>query len=189
MNKLQRENAHYREKPEPHEATAGVPRYIQALIVLAVLWGGTYIITNPYERVWQVQAATEAPAQLDGEQVFNNNCVACHQVTGLGVPSVFPPLARSEWVVGDPRIPVRIILHGLSGEVSVAGATYNGYMPAFGSSLENAEIAALVSFIRGKWGNSASPVSAEIVADERTSHQDRIQPWTTAELKDLVGVP
>ena len=69
---------------------------------------------------------------MDGKQVYTANCVACHQATGAGLPSVFPPLDDSEWVIGEPRVLANILLHGVDGELTVKGTAYKGAMPAFG---------------------------------------------------------
>lgn len=108
-----------------------------------------------------------APVVLDGGALYASNaCVGCHQGNGQGVPGAFPPLAGSEWVTGAPELPVKILLAGLSGPITVKGNPYNGAMPAYGH-LNDAEIAAIVSYIRSEWGNEASEVTAEQVATIR----------------------
>jgi mono/diheme cytochrome c family protein len=111
--------------------------------------------------------------------------VACHQATGQGLPGAFPPLADSEWVLGPEQRLIRIVLHGLGGEIEVIGATYNGIMPAFGPSTlswSDDEIAAVLSYVRQEWGNAADPVSPETVAAVRAETADRTTAWTVAEL-------
>ncbi len=125
--------------------------------------------------------AAPAPIVYDGEKLFSSNaCVGCHQATGLGVPGAFPPLAGSEWVTGAPELPIKILLAGLGGPVEVKGSTFNGAMPSFGH-LKDGEIAALVTYIRGTWGNDASEVTADQVAAIRAEIGSR-GTWSAAEL-------
>lgn len=123
-------------------------------------------------------------AAVDGKAVYERTCASCHQATGLGVPSAFPPLVKSEYVsTGDPRVTTHIVLKGLSGEVKVDGQGYNGLMPAWENVLSDAEIAAVVTYIRSSWGNSASAVDTATVAAERAKLSSRTKPLTVKELK------
>jgi len=83
-------------------------------------------------------AGSSTPKAVDmaafGKKQYLSACVTCHQPTGLGLPGVYPTLAGSEWVNGSEERVIRIVLHGLTGKVTVAGQTMNGTiaMPAFG---------------------------------------------------------
>jgi mono/diheme cytochrome c family protein len=118
----------------------------------------------------------------DGKQVFSTTCAACHQVTGEGVPGVYPPLAGSEWVTGDDAKLVRILLHGVTGPIEVAGETFNSMMPPWGATLKDADIAAVLTYVRSTWGNKGAPISAARVASIRAATTSRTTPWTVAEL-------
>ena len=118
----------------------------------------------------------------DGKQVYSTTCAACHQVSGEGTAGVFPPLAGSEWVNGDDAKVVRILLHGVTGPIEVAGETYNGMMPPWGGTLKDADIAAVLTYVRSAWGNKAAPVTAAKVASIRAATSSRTAPWTAAEL-------
>lgn len=184
----QNDHVRAREKPEPHEENAGIPWYMMALVGLAVVWGALYILINPYERDFEAPelAAADAGAGVNAQQIYNNNCASCHQANGLGVPGVFPPLNRSEWVASeDPRVVARILLNGMVGPVTVAGVEYNSMMPPFGAMFNDEELAALATFIRSNWDNNASPVTADIVAEERAAHEGRAA-WTAEELEPLL---
>ena len=122
-----------------------------------------------------------AAATRTGAQIFSSTCAACHQAKGEGTDS-YPPLAGSEWVQGDESRVVRIILHGLIGDVEVQGQVYNGAMPAWGPSLSDAEIAAVATYIRSSFGNKALPITTETVAKARAAHAGRTTPWTIPEL-------
>jgi cytochrome c oxidase subunit 2 len=78
-----------------------------------------------------------------GEKVYATNCAACHQASGTGIPNVFPSLVKTQVVTGDIAKHIDIILHGVSGTA----------MQAFGGQLNDADIAALVTYERNAWGN------------------------------------
>ncbi len=101
--------------------------------------------------------ATPAPATpaVDGAAVFATNCAACHQATGAGIPSAFPPLADhiGDLYAADRSYPIDVLLYGLQGPISVNGQTYNGLMPAW-SQLGDAQIAAVLDHIMTAWGDA-----------------------------------
>lgn len=128
-------------------------------------------------------AAVAAHAQgPDGKTVYSTTCAACHQATGEGVEGTYPPLAGSEWVNGDEAKVVRIVLGGLTGPVEVAGETYSGMMPPWGGVLKDADIAAVLTYVRSTWGNKAAPITAAKVAAIRAATASRTAPWTIPEL-------
>ena len=116
-----------------------------------------------------------------GETIYNNRCVACHGLDAQGVPGAFPPLAGSEWVTGDPSIPVRIVLHGLQGPVTVRGETYDSIMPPV-VDLSEQDIADVLTYIRQSFGNDAEAVTLDQVKATRRANW-RHPPWTIEELR------
>jgi mono/diheme cytochrome c family protein len=123
-----------------------------------------------------------------GKKNFEAVCATCHQLTGLGVPGVYPPLAGSELVNGSEERVIRILLHGLKGPVTVKGITYNAAaMPAFGKvagsgyNWNDERIAAVLTYVRASFGNSAPAVTAEAVAAIHAKEGDRKE-WSEAEL-------
>jgi mono/diheme cytochrome c family protein len=120
------------------------------------------------------------------EQAYQATCGACHQATGQGVAGAFPPLAESEWVTGDPETPIRIVLAGLTGPVTVKGQTFNSLMPP-PPGMDDAKIAQVVTFVRSHFGNKASAVDAAQVAAVRAALAGRAKPWTADELTALRG--
>ena len=100
-----------------------------------------------------------------GKRSYEQVCAACHQATGLGVEGVYPPLAGADWVVGSPDRVIRILLHGLKGPLTVNGKQYGAAaMPAFGKvpgsgyNWNDDRIAAVLTYIRQEWGNTAEPI-------------------------------
>jgi mono/diheme cytochrome c family protein len=168
--------AQLRETAEPSERSQPVPLIVAVITLAVVLTGVLYILlSEPFGRADLGDRRTRAdlgpaaarPGQAaDGQQLFNANCVACHQSSGKGLAGVFPPLDASEWVIGDSRVLVNIMLHGINGEIIVAGQAYKGVMPAFGH-LGDAELAAVLSHIRSSWSNKSAPIEVDLVAAER----------------------
>jgi mono/diheme cytochrome c family protein len=195
------------EAREPGEGMEPGPWWFWAAAVLALVFGGFYL--GRYSGVFAGEAAVHAPAGpelpgaatpagsagaiavagapvpgalVSGASVFANRCAACHQATGLGLPGAFPPLVGSEYVLGEEERVVRIVLHGLTGPVTVQGQAFNGAMPAWADQLSDAEIAAVLTYVRASWGNGAEAVTAEKVARERAATTGRTAPWTVGEL-------
>jgi mono/diheme cytochrome c family protein/glucose/arabinose dehydrogenase len=123
-------------------------------------------------------------AMVAGEKLYPQ-CGVCHGKAGEGIAGLAPPLAGASWVNGPPEWLGRIILQGLSGPVKVGGEHFNGVMPPHGHlpELDDFTLAGLMTYLRRNWGNRASAVSADAVADMRAASTDRGQPWTVAELE------
>jgi mono/diheme cytochrome c family protein len=102
-----------------------------------------------------IALATETGAQTAGATLFAQNCSACHQLTGLGIHGAFPALAGDPFVLGDAKKPAYVLLHGRGG------------MPNFSEDLSDADIAAVLSYVRSSWGNHAPPLDAALVASVR----------------------
>lgn len=108
--------------------------------------------------------AAASAAGGNGAKIFATNCSSCHQSDGKGVVGSFPPLVGNPTVNGDPKTVIHIVKYGLTGKISVAGHDYNGMMPPWGTQLSNADIADVVTYVRGSWGNTGSPVTEADVA-------------------------
>lgn len=169
--------AQQREGTDPTEQTK--PMSFIAIVVsfVMVLWGLGYILSvdsfgpavlGDQRTIADLRGGSppKAGQLVDGKQVYSAQCVACHQATGLGLPSVFPPLDGSEWVTGDERTLANILLHGITGQITVKGTAFTGAMPAF-AQLSDEELAAVASHVRSTWSNKAPPLSAELFARER----------------------
>ena len=104
---------------------------------------------------------------VGGEKIYGTYCVACHQLNGKGDGSRFPPLDSSEWVNGDKKILINILLNGLQKTIKVKGQSYTGAMPKH-SFLADDDIAKVLTYIRQNFGNKADSISANEVAAERS---------------------
>jgi mono/diheme cytochrome c family protein len=121
-------------------------------------------------------------AAVSGSQVYNARCASCHQSDGQGISGVFPPLVGASWVENKGQI-IRILLHGMQGEMTVRGEVYNGIMPAWGNILSDAEIAAVITHVRSAWDNDYGEVTTEEVAAVRSATDGRSAPWEAEELQ------
>jgi len=191
--------AQQRENAEPEERIRPIPLLVVAVTAVMVAFGVLYILmSDPFgnsslgDRRTLADLSGPAPAAagaaVDGKQIFTANCVACHQATGKGLPGVFPPLDGSEWVHGDARTLANILLHGINGEIDVAGTTYKGAMPSF-QQLGDAELAAVASYIRSSWSNKSEALQPELFEQERKA-STRTTPFEGgAALKALAAKP
>jgi mono/diheme cytochrome c family protein len=118
-----------------------------------------------------------------GASVFNGKCAVCHQMTGKGIPNVYPPLAGSALATGDAVLPIRIVLHGFNGPIERGDGKYNGVMQPWQNDLTDQEIADVLTFIRSSWGNTAAAVTAEQVKEQRAATKGKVGAYTEAELK------
>jgi mono/diheme cytochrome c family protein len=106
-------------------------------------------------------------AASSGQALYLTYCSACHQANGEGMAGVFPPLRGSAVVnKADARKHIDIVLGGLQG-ARASGVTYTNPMPAFGATLSDEEIAAIIDYERGAWGNHGSLVGPAQVASAR----------------------
>ncbi len=129
----------------------------------------------------------------EGRQKYLVSCAGCHGSNGKGASRMGPPLAGSEWVLGDEIRLSLILLHGIEGPIEVAGKKYDApeilpVMPSH-STMTDGDIAAILTYIRNEWGNQAPPVTGRTVATTRHTSQGRVYPWSAAELnKHIEGL-
>ncbi len=124
------------------------------------------------------ETASAAP-KLTGP--FQTVCATCHQQNGMGLPGAFPPLAGSEWLLGNPEIPVRVVLLGLTGPIQVKGTKFASTMPP-PPGLSDAQIAEAISFARSHFGNHAGAVDVGLVKKVRSELAGRTKSWSADEL-------
>jgi len=164
-----------------------------------IFYGATYLHhysghfhADVFNETASPAGATAAAPKIDpivlGKRSYEQVCATCHQATGLGVEGVYPPLAASEWVTGSTDRVIRIVVHGLKGPITVEGKQYGAAaMPAFGKvpgggyNWNEDRIAAVLSYIRQAWGNTASAITPEQVAAILQQEGPRKE-WTEPEL-------
>jgi mono/diheme cytochrome c family protein len=135
-----------------------------------------------------VVAEDIAASAARGKTMYLSTCMACHQPTGLGLPGAFPPLAKTEYVSGDTRRLVAIVLKGIVGAMTVDGKVYATGMPqpdtTFPQLKDDKNIADVLNYVRTSFGNEAKEaITPEFVAEVRKEFADRKTQWTEAELK------
>lgn len=138
-------------------------------------------LRSEYEQALQkdpkLTKLTKDILMAEGKKVFTANCFMCHGANGEGIPSVFPPLAKSDYLqklanAGNREALIGIPLNGLSGKITVNGSDYNGVMPAL-SALSGQDVAAVLTYVSNSWGNSAKAISVEEVHAAKVSMQER----------------
>ncbi|MGJ8725391.1 MAG: DUF7133 domain-containing protein [Roseibacillus sp.] len=140
----------------------------------------------PAENASATPAAAGVPEGIDpavwelGKAQYMT-CAACHGPEGAGVPNLGPPFAKSEWVTGPVENLVRIQLRGLTGPITVNKVDYPAGVMGPLSFQTDEQIAAVLTYVRNSFGNSASAVTPEMVA----AHRDEVgQPMLT--VADLI---
>ena len=138
-----------------------------------------------------VVAVAKAEPMALGKKSYEQVCITCHQPTGLGLPGTYPPLAGSEWVNGSEERMIRIVLYGLKGVVHVKGNEFNAAaMPAVGKVVgsgynwSDEKIAAVLTYVRGSFGNTSSAITPEQVAAIHGKEGDRKE-WSEEELQKI----
>jgi glucose/arabinose dehydrogenase len=169
--------------------------------------GSLYVLDNNEGRIWRIDYVGEQAApggrsaefpptdralmvtasQGRGAELYRLYCGSCHQMEGGGVPGQFPPLAGTEWVTGDRGRLIRAVLHGMQGPVVIDGVRYDELMPPH-AFLDDEDVAALTTYIRNAFGNSAGPVHEAEVELVR-SGDPREAPWEAAVLEGRTGIP
>ena len=109
---------------------------------------------------------------LTASLVYTNNCSPCHQSNGKGDGNRYPTLEKSEWVNGDKRRLINIVLNGLKGPIKVKGLEFNEAMPAQGSVLTDEQVAEVLTYIKSNYGNTAEVVTPDEVARVRAQQSN-----------------
>jgi nitrite reductase (NO-forming) len=104
-----------------------------------------------------------------GKEVFSRTCIACHQANGKGLPGIFPPLAKSEFLNADKERAIGIVLNGKKGAVTVNGQTFNNIMPP--QNLSDGEVAAVLTYVYHSFDNSKKVVKTEEVTKQRNKQK------------------
>ncbi len=100
-----------------------------------------------------------------GRETYVTYCISCHLDQGEGIESIYPPLAKSDYLMADKNRAIKQIIYGISGEMTVNGKVYNAEMT--GVDLNNQEISDVVNYIRNSFGNKGAAVTPEQIAPLR----------------------
>jgi mono/diheme cytochrome c family protein len=133
----------------------------------------TYLKSLPGRQDNPASVAANDPSMVAGQAIYRDQCSACHSLDGKGVPQLFPSLADSSIVrSSDPTTSIRMVLRGARSVATDAEPTAPG-MPSFSWQLDDAQLAAVVTYIRNAWGSAAAPVSARDVSSARSELKGR----------------
>ena len=182
----------------PRMDNGPIPQWLIAVMGFGIFWAGAYLFSYSggfaadvfdYQPKYGVQAAAAAgppDPKVLGKKLFSANCVTCHQANGQGQPGQFPPLAGSEFVLGDAsnRL-IAIVLKGLQGPVQVKGQAFNNAMQPWEGQYTDQQLAAILSYVRSDWGNNAPEIPPEAVKAMRDELKSRKDQWTLAELMQI----
>jgi mono/diheme cytochrome c family protein len=152
----------------------------QSLIAAALIAVPSVALAEEFD----VKASVER-----GKPLYMVTCLACHQITGMGLPGAFPPLGGSEYVSGSPRRMVAMMLKGMQGPLTVKGVMYNNVMIALDTQFpqykDDKNVADVSNYVRNSFGNTATEaVTPQLVAEVRAKWASRTQPFTEVEVKD-----
>lgn len=182
---------------EPTATRSMVPMWIITVTLLLLFLGLVYYdkksgwfnshVYAPYgtpEKLEAYQPRSGAAAALAaGKKNYEMFCGSCHGNDGAGKAGIAPPLAGSEWVLtkGVDRL-LHIPLAGVGGPMVVKGQEWNMNMAAMGAALPDADLAAVMTYIRQSWGNKVGEVTAEDVKRVRAKIGVVSQPYTADQL-------
>lgn len=150
-------------------------------------WPGKKVLESDKEQ--KIVLNAEGMKQFAaGRQSFLTYCAGCHGSNGKGMKRFAPPLAGSEWVIGEDKRLALILLHGIEGPIEVSTQRYDvpdilPVMPSH-STLDDADIANIMTYIRNAWGHSSEPTSRRMVGMLRIQSQGKVQPWNSIELNE-----
>ena len=150
-------------------------------------WPGHAVDTATLRQQNRLSDADQQQFAL-GRQHYLTTCAGCHGTDGAGMNRMAPTLIGSDWVLGDEKRLALILLHGIEGPINVADKVYDvpdilPVMPSH-STMDDAAITAIMTYIRNEWGNSASAVGRRTVGSTRHTTQGRVVPWTAKELNE-----
>ena len=136
--------------------------------------GPIHAAAKPTAAVAAPPAATSVnDAMADGKRVFGQICAACHQGNGMGLPGAFPPLAMSDYLNADPKGAIGIVLNGLSGKITVNNTGYESVMPAFGTQLNDDEVAHVLTYVLNNFNNKGGTIAPVEVKAVRAGDKPR----------------
>jgi nitrite reductase (NO-forming) len=133
----------------------------KTIIILFIISGSVSFLSFQQKPKFDLKASVTR-----GKEVYVSYCTSCHQELGEGIEDVYPPLAKSDYLMADKTRSIVQILHGANGEITVNGKIYNGEMPGF--DLSDQEVSDVANYIRNSFGNKGDAVKPEDVKAARS---------------------
>ncbi|MBK5280213.1 MAG: cytochrome c [Bacteroidia bacterium] len=96
-----------------------------------------------------------------GKEVYNTYCMSCHQDQGEGIDGIYPPIAKSDYLMADKDRSILQVINGATGEMTVNGKIYNLEMIGFNLSAE--EVSDVLNYVRNSFGNKGEAVTPDQV--------------------------
>ncbi|PZX12802.1 mono/diheme cytochrome c family protein [Palleronia aestuarii] len=183
---------------ELHERDNPIPWPLIAVVLALVVWGAVTLWldaqaseTGTAKNVADPGSDQTIMESADGATLFGDYCATCHQANGSGIRAAIPPLDGSRYVTADADVPITILLRGIAGPIEVKGEIYTGRMPTFGPTLDDGQIARILTYIRASWSNSADEISPDQVAARRAGLGDAatLPLDGGSELEELFAIP
>lgn len=100
-----------------------------------------------------------------GKEVYVAYCISCHMEQGEGIEEVYPPVAKSDYMMADKKRSIQQVLYGVNGEITVKGKKYNMEMTGF--DIPDQEVSDVLNYIRNSFGNKGVAVTPEEVKGAR----------------------
>jgi mono/diheme cytochrome c family protein len=135
-----------------------------------------FVLTGILVSCGRGKEATDEPAEMDhrtevrlrqymvqGKQLYLTHCANCHQKDGTGLAQLYPPLAKSDYLMDDLKRAACIIQNGIEGEITVSGRTFSQPMPGL-AELTPIEVAEILTYVSNSWGNQAGISSTRDVS-------------------------
>ena len=101
-----------------------------------------------------------------GKDIYTAQCTTCHMEQGEGIESVYPPLAKSDYLMADKKRSIQEVLYGVNGEIKVKGVTYDGVMAGF-DVLTDSEVSDVLNYVRNSFGNKGAAITPEEIKVSR----------------------
>ena len=139
-------------------------KYVWEIAVGVLLLCGALAATSL--SAWQSQPAFDLKTSITrGKAIYDSQCVTCHQARGEGVEDVYPPLAKSDYLMANKARAIASVVNGARGVITVNGAKYDNEM--LSTDLTDQQVSDVLNYVRNSWGNKGDAVRPEEVAPQR----------------------
>ncbi len=91
-----------------------------------------------------------------GKEVYSTYCISCHMENGEGLEDVYPPLAKSDYMMADKKRSIQQVLYGVTGSIKVNGKSYSTDMVGF--DLTDEEVSDVLNYVRNSFGNKGGAI-------------------------------
>ncbi|MCX7929620.1 MAG: cytochrome c [Chlorobi bacterium] len=133
-----------------------------------------YAVTTLLLATSSILAGADNATMERGAKVYKGYCSTCHQANGQGLSTIYPPLAKSDWLKNQPKEKViEVVVFGMKGPITVNGKKYNGVMNPLPTTYKDEDIAAVITYVYNSWSNSGTVVTADDVRKVKASKKGK----------------